>query len=276
MDLRAQLTAKQAITALERLMAELQDIAVWGKSDSIEDDRDRYLSWVTKAEQQLRYVFTSPEPADALHSARYGLLFQLTSKSPRPREIINAEIDFQYGRLQQLVRRLARYASLADRPGTVIVLDTNVLLHYRKFDHIDWPRVLEVERVRLLLPLAVIEELDAKKYSRRKDLRGRAAKVLAALCRYLENSPGTLTAISSKVTIETLSDGPDEVKYASGQDSVILAFSQWFQQVTGQPVTIVTADQSMRIRALALGLKVWRMPADLINPLTNDDDGDEA
>ena len=53
MDLRAQLTAVQVIAALEKLMAELQDIAVWGKSDGIEDDRDRYLSWVTKAEQQL-------------------------------------------------------------------------------------------------------------------------------------------------------------------------------------------------------------------------------
>ncbi len=45
-------------------------------------------------------------------------------------------------------------------PLTHCFLDTNVFLHFQRFDTVDWPKVLGVQQVCLMLTTTVMEELN--------------------------------------------------------------------------------------------------------------------
>ena len=66
-------------------------------------------------------------------------------------------------------------------------VDTNIFLQFRFFDEIDWPAVFDVKSVCLVVPSAVVDELDKHKSdptsARRKN---RARKVLTKIKQYLE------------------------------------------------------------------------------------------
>src|SRR5207244_2479748 len=70
--------------------------------------------------------------------------------------------------------------------GTIAVVDTHVLLHYRLFDEIDWRSVIDEDDLLLIVPLRVVDELDTKKSARRLDLRDRARTVIRHLEACLE------------------------------------------------------------------------------------------
>jgi predicted ribonuclease YlaK len=59
-----------------------------------------------------------------------------------------------------------------------VVLDTNSLLHYEPPESISWAKIAWHSPVRLVIPLRVLEEVDAKKYSTNRRLRDRARSVL--------------------------------------------------------------------------------------------------
>ena len=67
-------------------------------------------------------------------------------------------------------------------PLTHCFLDTNVFLHFQRFDTVDWPKVLGVQQVCLMLTTTVMEELnhykdDSKNPGRQK----RAREILSRL-----------------------------------------------------------------------------------------------
>ena len=62
--------------------------------------------------------------------------------------------------------------------------DTNALLHYTRFDQLPWRARVGQPAVRLIIPLAIIDELDNKKYARREEFQQRAREMLALIDRY--------------------------------------------------------------------------------------------
>lgn len=48
-------------------------------------------------------------------------------------------------------------------PLTHCFLDTNVFLHFQRFDTVDWPKVLGAQQVCLMLTTTVMEELNYHK-----------------------------------------------------------------------------------------------------------------
>src|SRR5262245_53227348 len=58
------------------------------------------------------------------------------------------------------------------------VIDTNVLLHYRFFDEVDWPRELGVDSLTLVFAPVTLAELDEMKWTGGRRERGRAKAVL--------------------------------------------------------------------------------------------------
>ena len=51
-------------------------------------------------------------------------------------------------------------------------------MHYTRFDRLDWRARLRMDTVRLVIPLAVVDELDGKKYARRDEFQQRARELL--------------------------------------------------------------------------------------------------
>jgi hypothetical protein len=64
---------------------------------------------------------------------------------------------------QEVVRFRHSQAKISSAPGRITILDTNGVLHYQLPDSIWWPEIVDQESVRLVIPLRVIEKLDAKR-----------------------------------------------------------------------------------------------------------------
>ncbi len=275
MQLREGITADQAIRALDQLVMDVENLRAMG-GVPVEVARDRYLGWVAQAERQLRNLFVDPDMAMALrHTPRYALVRQLETWSPPPAELIDSEIHAQAARLRGLTQQLRSLKALADRPGTIVMPDTHVWLHYQRFDQVDWREIVNAETVRLVLPMRILEELDEKTYTRRADLRRRAEKLLTALDPVLDRAAAGPVAVGPGLTLEVLPDGLAG-SGLSGQDAEILAAGRSLQQAAGRPVMVVTGDRSMRVRAKGYGLAVCAMPERFKKPLTSDTDEDET
>lgn len=143
-------------------------------------------------------------------------------------------------------------------PGKLTVLDTNVMLEYLPPQQIPWTQLLDADRVRLIIPLRVVEELDAKKYSGQR-LAPRARALLPWLEEHL--GPGGIPGpIGDGVTIEVPIEAEGRVRPADA-DAEILTVCQDTEQLSGRAAVLMTADTSMRIRAQAAGITVLRPPA---------------
>lgn len=113
-----------------------------------------------------------------------------------------------------------------------------------------------------MIPLRVIEEIDAKKYARRPDFAKRARNLLPSLER-LTGPSGEPGALTDGVTIEVpVEAGPRE--RAVDADEEILDECLELGQFLGQAVTLVTGDTAMRLRARALKIDAAALPDDYL------------
>ena len=223
--------------------------------------QSEYVRWVAGVDQLLESRLLDSTLRDGLRGRAYWEIRNLTEQSLRGPELISDEVRVQCRALERLAERLeTRSKRLSAMPGTRAVLDTHVLLHFLPVEQIDWSSFIPGEKVRLVLPLRVIEELDEKKYGRRDDLAGSARGVLTALRRQLASSNGAPVAVAGRegVTIEVpIEDEPRRRLLDADQE--ILDECVDFKSF-GQAVVLVTDDCGLDLRAHALGLEVIPMP----------------
>jgi hypothetical protein len=176
--------------------------------------RDDYLDWIEQVDNCLGAITDDSAPISELFTAQFWAIRALESdwravSDPRPYPLVYTEVTRQIDRLRRLLGDLTvRLERASVTGGAVTVLDTNVMLHYLPVDQIPWPDVLGCQNVRLVVPLRVIEEIDAKKYAKSSDLGKRARNLLPTIERLLgpAGAPGRL---SEGVTIEVPVDtGP--------------------------------------------------------------------
>jgi predicted ribonuclease YlaK len=110
--------------------------------------------------------------------------------------------------------------------------------------------MLSCSSVRLIVPLRVVEELDAKKYGRSDVLAQRARDVLPWLEATILRDGGVVRA---DTTIEVPIDSarrerPDDA------DREVLDECHELREFGGQDVTLITGDTSLRLRAHAAGI----------------------
>jgi hypothetical protein len=223
-----------------------------------------YFNWVTATEGQVRNLFSDPDLAGHLRSTSYWAIRNPAFQDFRAIELINTEVTEQAEWLKGLADQLGELEQrLKAAPGVITVLDTNVLLHYQAPDQVDWPKVVGVDQVRLVLPLRVIEELDDKKYARRQDnVPDRARRLLSQLWAKLGPKAVGPVELRENVTIEVpIETGPRSRPLDA--DTEILDTCEEISNV-GQEVVLVTGDNGLGLRALHLGLRVVRMPDDYL------------
>lgn len=149
-------------------------------------------------------------------------------------------------------------------PGRVIVPDTNIYMHREQyFDEIDWPASLGTSDARILVPIAVVRELDGLKHSaknasvseaNKETLRTRA-RVSGRKLRQLLTDPKSVAKLPSDVTVELLLD-PFEHKAIPDTDAEIIDRTLAAKRLLGTDIAIVTDDGGMEFAAKIEGLKV--------------------
>ncbi|MEU1569361.1 PIN domain-containing protein [Streptomyces mirabilis] len=135
-----------------------------------------------------------------------------------------------------------------------VVLDTNDLLHYMRFDKIPWQRLFG-RGTSVMIPHVVIDEIDKKSYETHDTgVRKRARGVFALLERTLaEIEADGHAVVNGDTVVDVLLDEPGYVRLPNNDDEIV-ARACYLQQAIA-PVTVVTRDNGMRDRLLSWGLK---------------------
>ncbi|HUZ82205.1 MAG TPA: PIN domain-containing protein [Gaiellaceae bacterium] len=255
----------RATTQLRHLITEADNV----RSASVTADRARagYLLWVHDVEHALHGLFTDVR-LEKLHTARYWRIHSSPlSADDRPFELISDELELQTSWLRSIFDRLLDEASRAAHEGSAVAVpDTHALLHYRLFDEVRWTEIVSATPVRLVVPLRVVDELDAKKAARRRDLADRAAAVLAHLEEYVGSELGKPQPLREAVTIEVFRAFEIDVdpRRVADPDTEILETCEALALFGGEPVVLITGDYGMRLRATARDVAVARMPDELL------------
>jgi hypothetical protein len=209
---------------------------------------DAHRAWVEATEPQLASITRDPATVTMLLSRRHFLIQDIGPNPYRLWGSLYAERDFQVTALEALAEGLAIRLRRA-QGGTSTVLDTNTLLHYQRPDNIPWTDVLAQKHVRLVVPLRVVEELDAKKYERNRSLAQRARDVLPWLERTILQAGGTLRQHDDEVPV----DSPRRTRLDDA-DLEELDECHELRDFGGQGVTLITGDAALRLRADAAGI----------------------
>lgn len=226
---------------------------------------NNYLMWVEEAERVLRSLFRSPDLWRELYSERYWRIRQMDTGRPvRPIPLIRDEMAWHLDRLETVAQDLKEMERNFQLPANsvAIVLDTNVFAHYRRYDEIDWPHLVESESARLVIPLVVVDELDALSYKSREGGHT-AAGVLRALQRLRGDAPpASPIAVRPGVSLQVLVDPPGHTRRVNADDE-ILTRVEYLSAAMGDRVFVASGDYGMRLRARARGLRFIELPDDL-------------
>lgn len=248
-----------ALEVLSERINALDQLVMDGRNaDAVMRTRDGYLEWVEFTEIKMSELTHDATVTEMLHTARYWEIRRLVPNDARPIPLIDGERRVQRDNLHGMRENLEMHVGRAHgAPGHITVLDTNSILHYQLPDSINWPEVVGHEKVRLVIPLRVIEELDAKKYTESEKVRRRVRALLPKLDALISlmGSPTPLIfpGTTIEVPVEFISGAP-RIKPVDADEEILFTCREMWQ-LSGQEggVTLITGDIAMRVRAEALG-----------------------
>ncbi len=149
-----------------------------------------------------------------------------------------------------------------------LFLDTNIFLHCKPVHEIHWNKVTGANgEIRLLVTLAVVEELDKRKIDSNKSKARRAKDAL----KFLE-SKFSEAELSSNLRIKIF----DEASlHANNQDRAwvddyLIQTVRAYNEAKKSQAKMVTQDSSMKMKCLARGVEVYIMPEEFL--LENEED----
>lgn len=235
------------------------------------------MDWAHRAESQLRSIYADPAVAEGLFTPRFWRIAE-GAVLDRMGQLVSAEIMLQVERLMSLVEQLRTYTQWGDRPGAIVVVDTNILLHYQRIDLIRWSQVVGESQVRLVIPLLVLDELDDKRYLGSERIRERARSATAPLDeRHAEVAELGFAQLTDSTTLEYLLD-EDGHGRRSNPDEELLDRAEFLHVIAGRPVNLVTADRGLRVRAAAgrTGVRPLLMPEEWARDRANSDPTDRG
>jgi hypothetical protein len=124
-------------------------------------------------------------------------------------------------------------------------IDTSVFLHYRPFDEVDWPDVLGLESVALVLAPITVHELNEKKDEAAPKLRQRAAAALKKLEGFWSKGDPAEVRPGVALVLQDVEPSVDyaahQLDYRSQDDRLLAAVIQFRASTPGADVLLVTA-----------------------------------
>lgn len=205
----------------------------------------------------------------SIQTERYWRIREVTETTPRPSPLVVAETQDQESGLRDLAEQLRHYQTLSEVTDRerLLLIDTNVYIHGPMLQHFAWDSLFDEERVKLLLPVLVIDELDNQ-----KDQASRAAgQVLKALDEVLPvGSAATPVQLRDRVRLQVTDEPADHERLRSNDDELTRQ-ARYLRSTSNGELTVVTRDRGMRVRCEAAGLSVRMLPPDLIRKAEPDD-----
>ncbi|MEV6369778.1 PIN domain-containing protein [Micromonospora musae] len=244
-----------------------------------------YLDWANEVRRQLRNQISVTSLNMLVPPDRYQLLMSAsstTAAAPAAEMVLNSllavELDERIREFEDSLSQLNAQVMQFERAGRLVVLDSNVYLHHpQKLEEMDLAPDLGTRHdpIHILVPMAVVDELDALKQHSKAHSRWRAGYTTAVLDSHINMPDGTgllrpedFSRLVSdgvahgRVTIQIMLDPPGHVRLPINDDEIIdrvLAV----EPLAGRQVTMVTYDTGMAMRARAAGLEVVKLKQQL-------------
>jgi hypothetical protein len=223
-----------------------------------------YVRWAYSVERVLEQWFVDVR-LDRLFTERFWRA-QGPSIVLRA-EALRREVELQVAWLTEMQVTIEKMARRFSRPArSIAVLDTNILLHHRPLEDVEWDKVVGAKQVLLVVPRRVVQELDARKYVGTK-LGDRARTRIAQLERDAtagEVRPGVRVEVVGPVDLD-----PDAARRPPiPADEEITETCEALTSYAGtNPVSLVTGDLAMQLLAENREMTVRRMPEGTMQPL---------
>jgi hypothetical protein len=239
-----------------------------------------YLEWAMSA-ARLLHNQVSAEDLNALvltkrHDALLNSVGQL--EGPTRGRLVNLLVDHELAeRTETLEAAVDQLRSLMNHwtgPERFVVADSSFYCHNpEKLSEADLHQILGLppaEHIRLLFPIAVVDELDGLKEAGKHQARWRASHTLGLLDGTLDGSTfgilryadmnGEPAAWRGQLSFEIVLDPPGHVRLPIADDEIIDR-AVAIQTLAAREVRLLTCDTGQHTRGRAAGLKVTKVPA---------------
>ncbi|WP_143659195.1 PIN domain-containing protein [Streptomyces sp. SA15] len=216
-----------------------------------------YDQWTLQAGTELLEAFADRSVAARLRGERYNAIMHGQFTADRHTVLMNTELQELRSHFMELANDLRRTQERFTRHQVrTVVLDTNDLLHYMRFDKIPWPRLFG-RGASVMIPRVVLDEIDKKSYETHDTgVRKRARGVFALLEQTLARIEADGHAVvNGDTAVDVLLDEPGHVRLPNNDDEIVARACYLRQAIAPAPVTVVTGDNGMRARALSWGLE---------------------
>ena len=138
-----------------------------------------------------------------------------------------------------------------------IILDSNILLHYRNFEDIPWQDELGCGDITIVLTAMVIEEIDAKKDNEKGKIQKKAKAVSSRIAEILLNG---VTGKYPILYLENAYATEDERRqYNLDRNDNQILYDVAKSGLDKDDVTIISSDNAMLVRAKQQGFKIHKL-----------------
>jgi hypothetical protein len=259
-----------AIDNVDFLARKLAD-CLSGPRPNSQHAREAWLEWWAGADMKLRELFADDDllvPLARTATEIRNLNIPASAYEAPSLSFIIRERDVWVDRLDSAVRELRQLEGFVTRPGRVAVLDTSAFHEFDRFWVADWAEVTEADPphmslpglpIRLVVPLVVVEELDAQK----RHPNGKVREAARDILRHLRDLPRASTdafadvlILDDRVTVEILLDDRVHVRLPV-DDAEIVDRAVYLRSLfpISRRVILVSGDVSMEFRAEGAGLE---------------------
>jgi rRNA-processing protein FCF1 len=241
--------------------------------------REAWLKWWAGADMKLRELFAEDDllvPLAQTATEIRNLDLPAPAYEAPMLSFIVRERDVWVDRLDNAVWKLKQLKDFVMRPGRVAVLDTSAFHEFDRFWLADWAKVAEADSpyesmaclpIRLVVPLVVVEELDAQKRHPSGKVRAAARDILRNLRdlqRVYTDAFADVLRLDDRVTVEILLDDPAHVRLPVN-DAEIIDRAVYLRSLfpTSRRVILVSSDVAMEFRAEGAGLETRHVARDV-------------
>lgn len=139
-----------------------------------------------------------------------------------------------------------------------LFLDTNILLHYQRFEDIPWKTVLSIaDDIAVVICETVVAEVDKHKDGSRSRLRDRAKKMSAYISSLLLDGVNGKVPVSFCPFVKPTTDEEERYELSICDNRIIL--SALHSGFSYEDIIIVSADNNLLIKAKSAGLGYHKM-----------------
>jgi len=268
-----------AIDSVDFLARKLADCLDVRPTPHSQQARSRWLRWWADADMKLRELFAEDDlliPLAQTAAEIRNLDIPAPAYEAPMLSFIIRERDVWVDRLDSAVVKLRRLEDFVSRPGRIVVLDTSAFHEFDRFWAANWARVADADPphatapglpIRLVVPLVVVEELDAQK----RHPSGKVREAARDILRHLRDLPRLSTdafadvlSMNDRATVEILLDDLAHVRLPVNDAEIIdRAVDLRSLFPLNRRVILVSGDLSMQFRAEGAGLETRHVSRDV-------------